>query len=424
MNNSCIKRTLFIQDMKCVGIYLLLYSGAIKLMFPNLGILVNSIQIFIVLFCAAILLSPMGKPTFVKSAIVAMILQIISFVIMLLTMTYSPNIIGATIRGRSIVMTLLQMILIFCISLGKDNIIDKIEGVIIYGNTILLFSYFFVNIGTIVLDLQNGFRLGDSGGNPIWISRVCGDTMLCIFLRNRRMRKKGYTFLFIFIGIINLLTISKGPIIAMVVALLYYYEKSDIGIQKKFIHNGIFIIFLFALWYAVYSFGDASLQYKLSMGVAIADSPGSRMDRYVYTVKMIKNNLMLGKGLGSWPMLYWGQYYDTLDFSISEFAFGYPHNIFLEIIFESGIISFLPYVLSICYFFKMVGKNITLNNELQVVFVANLMYAMFSGSVTDGNRGLYCIFALCCGLLNVKTKNTVCAQRKFIDSRFCKGALE
>lgn len=426
MHNLSIKRKFHIQKLKCIGIYLLIYAGAIKLMFPAFSLLVNIMEMFTVFLCVAIFLSPQENPIFYKNAVLPIALLAISFVIMLLTAFYSPNAAGAMIRGRSIVLTLVHMVLIFCISLGmNDKCIDEIERVIIIGNTILLLSYFLFNMNTIISGLQNGFRLGDAVGNPVWISRACGDTMLCIFLRNKRIHKKYYLLLLVLIGLINLLTISKGPIIAIVIAFLYYYEKTDKRVHKKILRNGILVLFFLLLWYVVYSFGDDSLKYKLSISVATTASQGARMDRYVYTINMIKDNLVFGKGLGSWPILYWSQYYNSLDFSIPEFVFGYPHNIFLEILFESGIVAFIPYILGLCCFFKIAEKNIALKNELQVVLIANLMYAMFSGSATDGNRGLYCILALCCGLLNVRTKNNeVCVLAEYLEPQSYKGALE
>lgn len=421
-----MKRKLNIQDVKCTSIYLLIYSGAIKLMFPGLSLFVNILEILTVLVCVMLFLSPQKNNFFYKSTVLPILLLTISFIIMLLTAFSSPNVAGAIIRGRSIILTLAHMYLIFFISLEiDDEFIDKIEKTIIVGNTILLFSYFFFNMTTIISGLQSGFRLGDMTGNPIWISRVCGDTMLCIYLKNKRLKRKYHMFLLILIGLINLMTISKGPIIAAIIAFLFYHYKNDKRTSRKIIRDGALILFCLLLWYMLYSFGDDSLKYKLSISVATTASQGSRMDRYAYSINMIRNNLLTGKGLGSWPMLYWSQYYDLLDASAPEFIFGYPHNIFLEILFESGFIAFFPYILGIYFFFKIAGRNITLNNELQVVLVANLMYAMFSGSATDGNRGLYCILALCCGVLNVRTKNKkICVQGIQDEPRSCKGVLE
>lgn len=175
MRKLFMKRKLNIQDVKCTSIYLLIYSGAIKLMFPGLSLFVNILEILTVLVCVMLFLSPQKNNFFYKSTVLPILLLTISFIIMLLTAFSSPNVAGAIIRGRSIILTLAHMYLIFFISLEiDDEFIDKIEKTIIVGNTILLFSYFFFNMTTIISGLQSGFRLGDMTGNPIWISRVCG----------------------------------------------------------------------------------------------------------------------------------------------------------------------------------------------------------------------------------------------------------
>lgn len=58
------------------------------------------------------------------------------------------------------------------------------------------------------------------------------------------------------------------------------------------------------------------------------------LDRYSYTLREVKGNIW-GHGLGSWGKNYWGDLRAIYD---------YPHNILLEIAYETGVLSSLLFV--------------------------------------------------------------------------------
>jgi O-antigen ligase len=65
----------------------------------------------------------------------------------------------------------------------------------------------------------------------------------------------------------------------------------------------------------------------LLQGDATTGSATARLDFYTATLKAIPEDPIFGRGIGSWSVFYYGQ--DVR---------GYPHNLFLEIAFEQGLV--------------------------------------------------------------------------------------
>ena len=99
----------------------------------------------------------------------------------------------------------------------------------------------------------------------------------------------------------------------------------------------------------------------------------------------LSDSIFLGAGYGSYGLLFLG-----------EDIVAYPHNLFMEILFEMGLIGFILIVL-------MVIMAMNYRDDTGVfwgIFIFMLVNAMFSGDIT-GNSGLFFIIQLL-RLLNSK----------------------
>lgn len=105
---------------------------------------------------------------------------------------------------------------------------------------------------------------------------------------------------------------------------------------------------------------------RMSEGAKTSGSATKRLEFYQRTVRAVPDNLWFGKGVGSWSFFYFGR---------DERA--YPHNLFLEIAFEEGLIG-----LSVLFMFlTILGRS-----AFCVVRSTRFRYGVLPGLV------LYCLF--------------------------------
>lgn len=107
------------------------------------------------------------------------------------------------------------------------------------------------------------------------------------------------------------------------------------------------------------------------------------MDRYSYTLREVKGNIW-GHGLGSWGKNYWGDLRAIYD---------YPHNILLEIAYETGVLQMLLF----CVMFVIILKK-SIGSYLFYFILLQFLYSMTSGTFAGGNDLLYLYLAFATGI--------------------------
>jgi len=120
---------------------------------------------------------------------------------------------------------------------------------------------------------------------------------------------------------------------------------------------------------------------QMSEGKATSGSGGKRLDYYQKTIAAIPNNLWFGKGVGSWGVFYYG-----ID------KRNYPHNLFLEIAYEEGMLGltlFLALILTVISIaHRMLQATRYRYGALAGLLFYCLFVSMFSGDLDD-NRLLW-----------------------------------
>jgi O-antigen ligase len=119
----------------------------------------------------------------------------------------------------------------------------------------------------------------------------------------------------------------------------------------------------------------------LATGGSSSGSAGKRLDFYRATLAAIPDHLLLGTGVGSWSRFYYGN--DLRN---------YPHNIFLEIAFEEGLIGlavFFIFLFSVgAAIFRMLHESRSHFLALGLLVLYCVVVSLFSGDLDD-NRVLF-----------------------------------
>jgi O-antigen ligase len=292
---------------------------------------------------------------------------------------------------------------------------------------IIFFLYYFLFFGSFSFLAQNidtfdRLELGnESAFTAIGASRYVGFGILniiCLFELYELKFKSKSLLISYFVKSIYYITIataclimvflgSKGPIFSLIgVYFLYILFIKKIKIK-------IFIIIL------IIFFVTTNIEYILkyfdsSLGNYIYNryfSPGVYQDRPNLINIALKNinpySFLFGKGTGNYGYLY---YKSDVDF--------YPHNIFIEVLYENGLIGLLLLLLLIVYpFFKNFRNKIDL---IQISFSLFSYYfiinAQFSANI--GNNSLFMIFLIYTitysSLIdNTKKQNIIVESTKF-----------
>jgi O-antigen ligase len=120
---------------------------------------------------------------------------------------------------------------------------------------------------------------------------------------------------------------------------------------------------------------------ELSQGRSTGGSADKRFTFYRDTAQAIPEHLLLGNGVGSWSVFFYG-----------NDARAYPHNMALEITFEEGLLglgALLAFVVAVGYAayrtYQLCGSQYVV---LAILIVYELVVSMFSGDLDD-NRLLW-----------------------------------
>ncbi len=283
----------------------------------------------------------------------------------------------------------------------------------------LIYVYFLKGmIGMNFKELANYHMRLSLVGNPIGVGRIFSIlsliSIICLFYEKNNYKKIFYILCTILGLIITISTNSRGPFFALIISILIYLFFFTKLNMKKIVYALILISLLFII---IFSLLPESLisRYKLfgNKEVHISKKQVSVFNTFIIRENYIKKSLaylnenpeklIFGVGLGGFSYII-----------TNRDIRAYPHNIFVEIILELGIIGLVLFILPFLFLlndFILTKNKINESEYGQIIFwimltVLFLLNAQVSGDIND-NRLLWFFQGGVVGLiLQYKKKKT------------------
>ena len=257
-----------------------------------------------------------------------------------------------------------------------------------------IFSVFYIS-KIFSRDYNNAITMGTSY-NYLTPVMAC-ITYLLYYFKNQSLKNK--IIYLIFVSIPNLIFLfqifmygSRGPIICIFVLLfIKFIFKFDKDIRQFSINNIKFLLALILLFILVTNFWtligqisnyiDSNFISKMIKLHETDNVLNNRDAEYSLAMTMIPDKLLFGHGISSF------EYYT---------GYSYPHNLFLQLMFDAGIICTVLVLVPIIFYILLGLKNISYD-----VFVFNsflfsyaFVKSMFSGNIWE-NEKLWLLFSMC-----------------------------
>jgi O-antigen ligase len=349
-----------------VFILVTIYSGDRKIV-PATGLIV-----FFILTCILF----MRKLTnFNKIEFHYCIQSVFWLAFLYLTTIYSPSINYGT--NKLLFLTLYTIWGIFL--LGTSTNVSSVKFSVIL--TLCLLSIMYISFGTpldVIGHLSNRFyRLGEEAtSNPIVVGRGMGMIIILLIFSLKEkinLQMKFFILALIIISSVYMVsTGSKGPVLSLIASFMIVYvllSNHDYSIKYKLCATVSLVVILFFVFHYI-SNGDGFLHQRfLNEGSSI-----SRISQYDSVIKAIINSsiqdMTFGHGLGSYSYLSTGM--DIRD---------YPHNLMLEVLYETGVIGLILIVVMFSYPFVMRYIYFKKPDPTIVLFVYYIINAQFSGDL-------------------------------------------
>ncbi|WP_160714450.1 hypothetical protein [Chitinophaga solisilvae] len=346
----------------------ILFPVFFSFVFAMIGIPVPSYLAIIVIF--TIIGTLLVNRLFTFSADWLKIVMALLFLWILGSISYTNSVIASKEKFISIVYnTVLPifMIELFFLSSEKKqiNLLDLEKKFLLYSYCLIWFAFFAFLL----------FRVRDETGrysipglnNPIWFSRFIGMLMI-VLLYCEKPTNKNVVLYFSSILIALFLMFaggSRGPLLAVIIT--YCFIKSYLVSKKKIILILTLIVLLILIGFKfVGGYLFETNFYSLSERVNL-----------VGLFSSLKFDYLKGNGIGSYSISFFGK--DVVQ---------YPHNVFLELFIENGIIGVLIFIVVMGIFFKKFQPNI-------ITFLCFFYFlsSLPSGDI-PGNNNLYILLYL------------------------------
>ncbi|MCF6156667.1 MAG: O-antigen ligase domain-containing protein [Candidatus Brocadia sp.] len=257
---------------------------------------------------------------------------------------------------------------------------------IIYTAAFLGVVFSFMGLYTISAgEMQKWGRLTIGSFDPIWLARGMGVFSLALLMlfeitRSQIMKIFLLTFLFCLMFLI-LSTASRGPTFSLFLTLLFYFLfffKKPL-VQKVVFIAIVGIIICVAFIYMPQEVRDRYNFFTFSASEQGTDYTTGRMPLFTSAFHACKSHPLLGLGTGGFS-----SYYSLVD------ARQYPHNLFLEMGSELGILGLGLIICFLCLNFRMIfsifrkHRRITQDN-FPLVWGALIFFFEFCSSMVSGD---------------------------------------
>ena len=184
---------------------------------------------------------------------------------------------------------------------------------------------------------------------------------------------------------------ARGPLVALSIAVLIgaitWLRQGRLQARTALV---LFLLFAVGIGGAFLALRQANLGKYTAKATEFetlftkgssSGSAGERLDYYRATLAAIPDHLLLGTGVGSWSRFYYGN--DLRN---------YPHNLFLEIAYEEGLLglsAFFIFLFSVgAAIFRMLRESRSHFLALGLMVLYCVLVSLFSGDLDD-NRVLF-----------------------------------
>lgn len=299
---------------------------------------------------------------------------------------------AALLRG---ILVLLPIILVMMIGLARANDItyalEKIEGGVLatllaaiitshcvrrYGMYDFLTSYLKVTLiilaATVVYRIALGYGIGSRDGRflingPITYGWLMGIASTVALFMYQKSKKKRYLLYLAMFSVVIVVTGSKGPIVATAFSFALYFiyffrSKRAIILALSVTFGSVGV----SQYVSSENLGRLSAISRLLYGQVEEQDEGSigvRWVAWVDSISIFEENTYWGVGLGNWE-------------DYASIKIKYPHNFFLEIASEMGLLGLAAFALVI--FALLLNRNFF--GVLHLLFF--LVALSFSGDIS------------------------------------------
>lgn len=336
------------------------------------------------------------KPTISKKTFEMIVLYTVFIITLLISTVYSPKIPDAfskfiefaVIGGWSFIAPLFMF--------SDINSIKKfLKGMVIFGVIIA-----FETLRVYIPNIGQASQALIFNSDYLAIGRYLGYTSLItttylLLSTDSNKRTRFFYALTLASSMIGIVLIGgRGPLIT-IAAVISIFLISQVQIVSKslslrFNRKGLFGLILLASGVFYFFTSDNLLFYNIKLRLFQFNSSGggtsvlSRTNKYKLAYQMFTDNPLFGKGLASF------QHYIRIPND-------YPHNIFLELMSETGLFGTIPFIiLVIAVIVSFPFSSLKLNNNyyrhISWAIILMLIYSILNANISgelQGNRILF-----------------------------------
>lgn len=402
-----------------------LFSGAIELMFKGLDLTAPLFALSIITGLYRLI----KKPYLFKDLFFPTVLFGLFAMFILISYLYtSSSSYGLDKIIRLFSLTSWSFIGVFIIIRSRESAIKFFNAGILVTVIICLVSLISFNHLNYTSDFIYTEQLRVGNNNAIGLARLAGTGTLLLMTMMLFQGKSSKLLSVVGISlstIVLFLTGSRMPLISLLITILLIVglavriNKSGIVFNKGILW--VLLISMGGIITAVLNWNSPKvymMRVRLEMLVSsngnLDASSYERMQRFDAAKEMFFSKPFLGHGIGSFSM-----YYDGVDLK------SYPHNIFLELLSEVGLLPFVIFtvllIITAVNFVKALKRGML--DEVQLSTLAILAYAIINANVTgdiNDNRVMFAFLAI--GLMmphfkkddtRLRTEKVIKGKRKF-----------
>lgn len=272
--------------------------------------------------------------------------------------------------------TITFLLMIFILAFISPTLLNTETSIVLFIKTLLFVSLFICASSLIgSQNLNSEGRLTLDGGNPIWLSRAVSFAALVLVIRYIEKKIKLWKFFLLFLPVIYTMfsTGSKGPIVALLIALfITYFDYIRMAFTNKRMLIGTMILIYTLIPASIFIyFSSYNLSFNRLFDFTSYKATTGRVLLYQDATDIIKNH-PLGIGIGN---------FEKYSF------FTYPHNLILEAFAELGWFSGIFFTLLLLGGFiglRYLSKHSNQHYKyLLAIFIMSAVNSMVSGDLTS-----------------------------------------